>query len=299
MSIHQIGNSVPPQLARVLAISILSQVFSVQLPAELPTLLEGEKLGFRKRKRGLTGVYRAKASKAIGKKQPQGDLDITAETREYRASLADDFGWHNGPDTGALAVRCDIGDEEWTIEVAPADARRQKKPKFTIRVEAAPGRPWALGDRRVTLLGEAATRDVFVGVWKAFEAELARRNIKADLVQLCEYYQYQPRFRCQIELAANDDPRWEVLAKVVAGVGTREIIDGNDLAKKWGVRPGELLQLAVWLRSFGYEARNNLTNSQIPNGSFLVPYFFPTLTPLSVQLRKKMVTDNEQTEKRA
>lgn len=64
VAMHQIGNSVPPQVARVLAVSILSQVFGVTLPVELPLLREHEQLGFRTRKRGLTAVYRAKAKKS-------------------------------------------------------------------------------------------------------------------------------------------------------------------------------------------------------------------------------------------
>ena len=43
-----------------------------------------------------------------------------------------------------------------------------------------------------------------------------------------------------------------------------------------------------YLRELGYEIRNHGTNPQIPEDHWLVPYAFPTLTPLSVQLRKKL-----------
>ena len=290
VAIHQIGNSVPPQVARILAISILSQVFGVRLPVDLPTLGEHDQLGFRSRKRGLTEVYRAKAKKAIG---TNGEAEKAADSKHsYRAMLGEDFAWITDSPDGGLEVDCDISDAQWVIEVAPAGEKRMRKPVFEIVVTSNRARPWAIGEKRVLLRGYAATRDVFVGAWKAFETELVRLGVKADLVQLAEYYQYVPRFRSQITIDGVKDVRWEVLVKVVEGVGTREIINDNTLAKLWEVRPGELLQLAMWLRSFGYESRNSLTNAQIPKDSFLVPYAFPTLTPMSVQLRKKMALED-------
>lgn len=289
VAMHQIGNSVPPQVARILAVSILSQVFGVELPSNLPTLMEHEQLGFRTRKRGLTAVYRAKAKTAIGGRRK---AEKAADSKHsYRAKLGEDFAWATDAADGNLQVDCDISDTQWVIEVAPADEKRKRKPAFEIVVTSNPSRPWVMGDKRVLLHGYVATRDVFVGAWKAFETELVRLGVKADLVQLAEYYQYVPRFRSEMT-STSKDARWEVLQKVVEGVGTREILKDTELASRWEVRTGELLQLAVWLRSFGYESRNSLTNGQIPQGSFLVPYAFPTLTPLSVQLRKKMAVED-------
>ena len=132
---------------------------------------------------------------------------------------------------------------------------------------------------------------MFFGAWKAFETELIRLGLKADLVQLCEYYQYTPRFLSRMKTVGVHDPMWDTLSKVVEGVGTRKILKSKLLASEWDVRTDELLPVAMWLRSFGYEARNKLTNAQIPQGSYLIPYAFPTLTPQSVQLRKRMAVE--------
>ena len=64
-AVKQIGNSVPPQLARMMAIAIRAQVFGDVFPFELPLLEDKEALSFRKRKRELTAVYRKKAAMAI------------------------------------------------------------------------------------------------------------------------------------------------------------------------------------------------------------------------------------------
>jgi DNA (cytosine-5)-methyltransferase 1 len=85
------------------------------------------------------------------------------------------------------------------------------------------------------------------------------------------------------------DMRWRVLQGVVAGIGTREILTGRQIAGLWQCREREILRCMLWLRSLAYEARNNHTNPQIPRGSYLIPYAFPTLNPMSVQVRKSLV----------
>lgn len=61
----QIGNSVPPQFARLLALSVLNQVFGIELPFDLQYLGEHDKLTFRKLKSKKTDKYLKKASTAI------------------------------------------------------------------------------------------------------------------------------------------------------------------------------------------------------------------------------------------
>lgn len=63
--IHQIGNSVPPQIARMLAVAILDQVFSIKSPFQSPLLGPATVLGFRKRKRLLTQIYSDKVAEAL------------------------------------------------------------------------------------------------------------------------------------------------------------------------------------------------------------------------------------------
>jgi DNA (cytosine-5)-methyltransferase 1 len=46
--------------------------------------------------------------------------------------------------------------------------------------------------------------------------------------------------------------------------------------------------IAMNLKGLGYEIRNHNTNAQIKKDHILLPYLFPTLNNLSVQLRKKL-----------
>ena len=159
---------------------------------------------------------------------------------------------------------------------------------FTITV--APNNSWSLGVDKVILQGEPLSKRVFTSAWKAFEAELNRLNIKADLVQLCGYYQYTSSFSCEMSFdkSLNGSKEWGVLSKVVSGIGVREIFPKEELADFWGVPAEKVIEYAVFLKRLGYEVRNQSTNPQLPADHYLIPYPFPTLNPLSVQLRKRL-----------
>ena len=275
VAIQQIGNSVPPQLARVLALAIRDQVFARRVPVVFPLLAAGQELGFRKRKRALTAVYRDKAAAGI----KDGAAPIKVSSRSYRAKLGDGFGWVEDG-SGALAVSCDQAAQGWMIRIDGSASG--------LLIEIDRTADWALGERTVRLAAPQVP-EAFVAAWKAFDAALAGSGIKADLVQLCEYYQYAPRFRCRMTIEDDADARWRIVKRVVEGAATREILAGHQIARLWGCEEREVLGHMRWLRSLAYEVRNSRTNPQIPEGSYLIPYAFPTLTPLSVQLRKSLV----------
>ena len=62
----------------------------------------------------------------------------------------------------------------------------------------------------------------------------------------------------------------------------------QELAEAWGIDASQIFDVAGFLRRLGYEIRNHHTNPQIERDNWLIPYAFPTLTNLSVQLRKKL-----------
>ncbi|MEK7690031.1 MAG: DNA cytosine methyltransferase, partial [Bdellovibrionota bacterium] len=285
--IHQIGNSVPPQIARMLAVAILDQVFNIKPPFQSPLLGPATVLGFRKRKRLLTQRYSDKASEALST-ATHAVRTKPPKKRSYRADISGGFSWKVASGLGGkLQVSCMISAKEWRFEVGEKIAR--KKPAFLI--ECKPAVSWSLPAERVILQGNELVPEVFMGLWKAFDMELIRLGVKADLVQLCGYYQYLPAFTSQMRLsnASPADERWELLRSVVAGSGTRATLARQDLAEAWGIPAKKIMQHAEWLRSLGYEVRNTNTNPQIPQDHFLLPYSFPTLTPQSVQLRKSLV----------
>ena len=291
VAIHQIGNSVPPQLARILAVSVLNQIFDVALPVALPLLETHEKLSFRKLKRSLTTSYRSKAHGAISTLPKATAVNNAAES-SYHAVLRNDFGWViNGEQKDSLRVVFSPSVSNWKIKVASSRTGREA---FHIDVISAKPSGWAVPAAKVTLSGNALTREVFTGAWKAWETELIRAGIKADLVQLCSYYQYTPEFVGKLHFSGSPKitDEWRILGLVVQGVGVRKIATLDEIAADWEISKAKVMGMAKWLREFGYEVRNRKTNPQIPADCLLVPYSFPTFTPQSVQLRKTLEHNN-------
>ena len=283
IAVKQIGNSVPPQLARVLALAIRKQVFGTKFPFEMPLIGSEEILSFRSRKAELTKKYRERARSAIAKLRRVDAIQIPPY--EYDARLDANFKYLEVKGKGAsVHVK-----STWTADALRIFVQGHRGLylwKYTIKIRPS-DENWVLPVPLVEIKVNSSNPLDFVVAWKALDYELSRNSIKADLVQLNNYYQYEPRLICETKLPEGF-PNRKIIESVVRGENVRSIINANVLAKSWGVRRSEVVKIAGALRRMGYEIRNHRTNPQIPNGEWLIPYCFPTLTNLSVQLNKKV-----------
>jgi len=287
---EQIGNSVPPQLARILAISILNQLFDVELPFDLPLYEENKSLEAAHHKSPLLNTYAARAKTAIDKVK-KNHRSKPIRPRSYTAYLSEDFGWTKSRKQTALHVEFKPDPSTWQFVVS-YNLKHDTLPKFSIQIKPVEDVSWGLKTKCIELVGMSLAPQIFTGVWKALERELAEREIKADLVQLRGYYQYPAGITSSMQLydPQNIDDYWRVVKQTVDGVGVGTILSVQELNKLWGIPRRMVLDYAMFLRTLGYEIRNQNTNPQISKNSYLIPYPFPTLTPLSVQLSKKLKT---------
>ncbi len=280
-AIHQIGNSVPPQLSRVLASQVLLQFFGIEQPVKLPLLRESEVLTFRKRKRNRTFQYSEKAKNSISKIKKAKQISFRASKSRYVL----DSGFVLREDEKGLPVS--IKPKKNWLEIKAETKRKSKF--FKIEIFQTEGIKWNLPFEKIVLSGTILDERAFIICWKILEKEIARNGRKADLVQLSGYYQYLPGIRCIMTLPDQKNHRWNSLAKVVEGKGVRTMLTAEDSRELWELKKSEdILQFAKWMRTLGYEIRNSSTNPQIPDGVFLIPYCFPTLNSLSVQLGKSL-----------
>ncbi len=295
--IEQIGNSVPPQLGRILALSILEQVMGVALPFPMHYLPPSKKLGFRQRKRQLTEVYAQKAKVAIANlgitKQPTANLSPTYAIHEQsKRFLSPDFAWTENqvPNSVKINLKYDLNNSEWTITAQKDDVWKEEN-EYVIEVSPAlEYEDWILRTSKVRLCANDMDKSLFTALWKAFEEKLIEVTGMADLVQLSRYYQYNPRIRGFLTFQPNfrGEQFWYVVQSVVSGLGVATQLSAQGLALLWGVNDKDVFSYLQSLRRLGYEVRNHNTNPQIPRGEYLIPYAFPTLTQKSVQLRKNL-----------
>ncbi|GAB4291360.1 MAG: hypothetical protein Fur0025_26500 [Oscillatoriaceae cyanobacterium] len=295
--IEQIGNSVPPQLGRILALSILDQIIKAKLPFEMAYLPESKKLGFRQRKKELTKIYLQKAELAItelfqaGKIQQHSYIDDTEEI-SGRFFSPHNFSWTKEPDA-ADAVKIYLHyqlNSAWTI-TASHNENWEQPDQFFIDVYPSSGYDdWVLGTKSVKLCAKQLDPQIFTSLWKAFEEKLYELTGQADLVQLSGYYQYKARISGVMNFCTGSKVSsfWRVVQCVTRCIATSTQLTAQEFAQHWDVKEENIFFYLQSLRAMGYEVRSHNTNPQIPRGEYLIPYGFPTLNPKSVQLHKTL-----------
>lgn len=282
-AVKQIGNSVPPQLARMMAIAIRQQIFKTVFPFELSVMDASEKLTFRNRKRELTAIYKKKAEIAI--KALKEHRTIRPNSHSYYCSMTDNFAFREvKKDIADYAVDV-CWDESLKINVTPINRDRSSGKIQIVIVPVCAN--WSLTVSSVILTVYGGLSKDFTAAWKAFDHELIINSIKADIIQLNGYYQYIPKMKSSCTLP-DEFPYREIVAKIVSGENVANIRTAQELSRDWNISEALLCDVAEFLRKIGYEIRNHNTNPQIDEDNWLIPYAFPTLTPQSVQLRKKV-----------
>lgn len=285
-SVQQIGNSVPPQFARVLGIAVMNQVFGIPLPAPLPLLKTGEELTFRKRKREKTMAYKAAASgskKSIIKNSYQ---EIVIDSNAKRFDFSEGFELSQTP-KGKFAISGAVSRNRLIIKVIEVKANKQSQ---VGALEISPIRPWEFEFEEIRFEFQGQTDSLISVCWKALELYLSERNLKNDLVQLGGYYQYESNLRIRINFESKVSQKfvWNLLARSINEGIIGKSMKYDDVSEILEISAKELAGFMSDLRDLGFEIRNRNTNSQIPADTILIPYAFPTLNSRSVQLHKSV-----------
>lgn len=282
---EQIGNAVPPQVGRVLALAILEQLFGMPLPWIVPCLKPNEKLSFNRLKRGRQADSLDKARAAHAKRVVPLAAGARHESRTRR--LGPGFEWTEH-ETGAAVYRieADLGEKEWRISVG------ESPEGHTYELELRPhqDRGWHIPLERVVLVGRDTQVETHTALWLAFEEFLREVYGKYDLVQLSDYYYYPSRIQTHFTFSRRRPPGkiWKALRAVVEGQGVGERLIVERLAKLWGLKDADVLPVLQALRDLGYEVRGTSTNLQMSPGEYLVPYAFPSLRAKSVQRHRRL-----------
>jgi DNA (cytosine-5)-methyltransferase 1 len=101
VAFRQLGNAVPPQLGRVLAIAIRKQLFNEHSPVELSYLQYGDDIRLHRPKHLKTAVYGQKA--AEGHANLITSVPATLGDWKAKRFLTETFGWQETPEFAAHA----------------------------------------------------------------------------------------------------------------------------------------------------------------------------------------------------
>jgi DNA (cytosine-5)-methyltransferase 1 len=147
-----------------------------------------------------------------------------------------------------------------------------------------------LSVNEVHLISHSNVLSDYTILWKVFEQALTENHIKADLVQLNGYYQYTNDISYKF-IKSSDEIKenvWKLLELILIDPTIGQIKHINQFATSYDISQEKLIKYFFDLRRIGFEIRNSNTNPEISEYEYLIPYKFPTLTPLSVQLKKSL-----------
>lgn len=284
IAIHQLGNSVPPQFARILALSIMKQVFKEKVPFDIKLMPSDFNLGFRTRKSQLTNVYSEKAKKAIKMIPAAKQVELHPIDGQEYFSVDSDLRIQTSLEKNEAKyhVKYGIKNDIWSIHISHA-RNISKEIKYKININHAYN---AAFKAKINLSSSLNDEHSLIAIWKILEFLLKKFNLKDDLIQLFGYYQYKSEY--SFDMVFNDQSMckssyWETAKNITQGLGVGTILSYERLANELGCSTDEIKTILPIMKDLGYEIRNHNTNRQIQKGMVLIPYSFPTLNERSLQ----------------
>jgi DNA (cytosine-5)-methyltransferase 1 len=288
VQIHQIGNSVPPQIGRILALSVLDQIFNITPPSPILYLEEEEELNFKKRKRELTKHYAFKAKHAISQLNFEKNENIHIP-KPQKLYFGADLTMSEVASIDALEGKVKFGfsNGKFILDIKFEETTSKNKLVLHIKENKLAKSELAVPFKEITIKSNGTSIQHMCFLWKALENYLFNEYKIDDLVQFSGYYQYTPKIIASLE-HSEADTKLEIASKVISGICINDQMHIDDMSKAHGVDNSVLLDIFKELKLYGYEIRNHNTNPQIRVNEYLVPYIFPSMNYRSLQRFKDL-----------
>lgn len=291
--IEQIGNSVPPQMARILALAVLDQFYGVDVGVNIDYLRPEEKLSFRSRKRERSSHYKRKAIIALDRYRCSRNSHVVigackdgTDTFSISQSFNLLFDKHPNEERKTYTTAYNLLKDNLQIKIdSPLDGDAQSKFKLQL-VPSLEG--WDIPLKHIELTSFFKDPIDLTAGWKYIEFLLKRIFKTDDLIQLNGYYQYKPKIIPRITFYNTriDSAIIKILSSITTNVSILGEKDVRCLSDVWHLSANSVMRNLKILKQNGYDIRNHKTNSQIPTGRVLLPYPFPSLNSGSVYLKK-------------
>lgn len=285
IQIKQIGNSVPPQFARFLALSIRDEVFNADMPFKLNYMESNYKLSFNSYKRKLSRKYYKEAELKLSKIKDNSSNTLSNQHRFVTLDSKLEFkvGTENN---SSFEYNFKVISSKIVLNLKDNDKNSNEKKVSDIKINLSE----AILNKydQIRLIDSSQSFYSYTAMWKALEYELSIHKIKGDLVQLNGYYQYPPKMHITGEFTEDFPVNLRLIQAIISNEVTSKLLTIDQLAEIVGMNSNELKINLHTLKDMGYEIRNENTNVQIPQGHWMIPYAFPTLSNLSVQMYKRL-----------
>ena len=287
--LEQIGNSVPPMLAKAIAVSVREQLLKRTRKLTLPARPTGFKSTFRQRQRERSKEFDKIAAEAIA--QQFGNRKLT--TIKVAADAAEQYILN--PRTlfdrtrykSSDSNRFDMAVPIYKVAVAVSRGhidimfRANNHPEGRALIEISGLRKYLPGFDTLTLKGCIGQPDDAFHAWGAIEDALIQRSRFFTLIDIYGHYANRgDTVRVEGEWKLNCQPpllRAMNLMSVSTNCG--EFCEESRLMKELGIGKKEMPIVVESMREMRFDLRTASTHPIIGKGRVLCTYPFPLLSP--------------------
>jgi DNA (cytosine-5)-methyltransferase 1 len=291
--IEQIGNSVPPRLAEVVAVSVKEQLLERVSKLTYPIREAGFTSTFRQRQRKKTAHFHstAKASNAgagnqVAQQSPGalGTYYIRAEDLFDRRQLKRPQG------VTKKALRVNVSERGRHIELEIARADGLQLPESRIEITGL--RKYLPDYDSLTAIARVAELAEVFHVWAAVEEALIARSRFFTLIDIYGHYAnrgdtVQIDGTWKIDVPA---PVLRLLNFTSKTMNCGQFISLTTLTKSAGIPEERIPSLVEALRAVRFDARTRFTHPIIKDDVVLCTYPFPLLSPRALVESRARVT---------
>lgn len=289
VQLEQIGNSVPPRLATVIAQSVREQIFDQANDLTHEVRPEGFKSTFRQRQRERSKRFKGIAKKAIQKKygshSPKNAVskktDVSASYIVEYSTLFSRTVLKNSARVNGSGAEVTVGDIGSHIDLNFKSVTKSKS-IGTAQISITGLRKYLPDYDTLTASCDISTVvDVF-HFWKEIEKVLTARSQFFTLIDIYGHYANRGDvvdISSSFELKCAKTPVWKAIEYFSQTKNCGDFISKDALAKALNISAKTIPQLAEGFRGLRYDFRTFETHPIIGADRYICTYPFPLLSP--------------------
>ncbi|MET3953103.1 DNA cytosine methyltransferase [Arthrobacter sp. UYEF36] len=280
--LEQIGNSVPPALARSIAISVKEQILRPAATLELPLRGDDFVSTFRKRQRERNKQFHEKAKAALGDRHGKTGAATAVDARNHETYFAVfdsplDRSFHaQDPSVGLRSsVETQRVGSHLSILMKPVNTAPEHA-AVDVTIELTGLVKYMDHTDKVTMQATVRSIADVVSVWVVIENELVKRSRFFTLIDIYGHYANRgDTVRVSTSVYGDHSP----MAKLIEFFGSSE---NCGVAALTDVVQGDDRVVDIWtvdkLRDLRWDVRTKGTHPTLGRGEILCTYPFPSIS---------------------
>lgn len=274
--VKQIGNSVPPQIGRVLGLSIAQQIFNVKAITDIKLMPHWYDIGVSRKAKVDYRRYTkntatlSETRKLLVAKNRKGSMfcDIV------NGFLIEDV---RDIDVCQYSVYHVFKDKLLSITVFDGNTTENLKYRIDINVTAKGSNVL----HKIVLRSFSKKQESIVPLWKYLEVVINKVFSKQNLIQFFGKHYNSIKYSaklCYIDKDIEDTPFWKVFSYVSDSRNTKINTSIDKIGSVLGIDTQGMLRELNKLRCLGYRIDNSTNKGKVQDGSILIVYPFLSMS---------------------